>query len=324
MPASPSLAWAAVRRTPSRRTELYRLSRCRVIVVRIGTPPYRSKGLHRAESIGKICWTRWIGRATIFAGKCGDKRGTDGEAPSVTARNPPTVLQGGSAMNSSLSRNLSRRTLIKGAAGSALLAGVGMPAIVDGAGRRHPHRSPDAAHRLSRAARRIRRHGRQARGRGNQRCRRRDRPQDRARDGGFGQSADRLRQGRAPDRARQGRDDHRRDFVGVRPRHRPGGEPAEDRVHQHRLQFRRAARRELQSVHVPHRGRELDVRDGGRPVPAARESGEGQEVVHADGRLRLRPRPPAGGQEIPGRQRRPVRGRRAGADRRRPTSRPIC
>ena len=36
----------------------------------------------------------------------------------------------------------------------------------------------------------------------------------------------------------------------------------EDRVHQHRLQFRRHARRELQSLHVPHRGGELDVRAG--------------------------------------------------------------
>jgi hypothetical protein len=45
-----------------------------VIVLRIGTPLYRSKGPHRAESIGKICWTRWMDRATIIAGKCGDKR----------------------------------------------------------------------------------------------------------------------------------------------------------------------------------------------------------------------------------------------------------
>ena len=66
-------------------------------------------------------------------------------------------------------------------------------------------------------------------------------------------------------------------------------QPHEDRLHQHRLQFRRAARRELQPVHVPHRGRELDVRDSGGQLPAAREPGEGQEVVLADGRLRVRP-----------------------------------
>src|SRR5262249_18404372 len=102
---------------------------------------------------------------------------------------------------------------------------------------------------------------------------------------------------------------------GVRTCDRPSGEPVEDRVHQHRLQFRCTARRELQSLHVPHRGRELDVRDGGRPVLAAREPRARQEVVLADGRLRLRPRPSAGCEEIHGGEWRSIRGRRAGADR---------
>ena len=55
---------------------------------------------------------------------------------------------------------------------------------------------------------------------------------------------------------------------------------------------------------------------GGRQLLAAREPGEGQEVVLADGRLRLRPRPRQGRQEVHGEARRPVRRRRAGADRR--------
>ena len=48
---------------------------------------------------------------------------------------------------------------------------------------------------------------------------------------------------------------------------------------------------------------------GSRPIPAAREPGEGKEMVLADGGLRLRSRPSARGQEIHGSERRSVRGR---------------
>ena len=71
----------------------------------------------------------------------------------------------------------------------------------------------------------------------------------------------------------------------------------------------------LQSVHVPHRGRELDVREGGRAIPAQGEHGQRQEVVLADGRLRVRPRSAEGRQDVHGEERRPVRGRRTGPDR---------
>ena len=143
-------------------------------------------------------------------------------------------------------------------------ARIGMPAISRAQIRRDQDRTPDAAHRLPRAARRLCRDGHSACRRRDQRGGRRERPQDRAGAGRLGQSADRFRQGRAPDRARQGRDAHRRDFVRLRSRDRAGREPHQDGVHQHRLQFGRAARLELQSVHVPHRGGELDVCAGGR------------------------------------------------------------
>src|SRR5205823_24582 len=63
------------------------------------------------------------------------------------------------------------------------------------------------------------------------------------------------------------------------------------------------ARRKLQSIYVPHRGRELDVCHGGRPVLAAREPRARQEVVLADGRLCLWSRSASGCQKIHGDER---------------------
>ena len=56
------------------------------------------------------------------------------------------------------------------------------------------------------------------------------------------------------------------------------------------------------------------VKTVGRALLAA-EHGQGQEVVLAHRRLRLRPRPAEGRQAVHGAERRPVRRRRAGADR---------
>src|SRR6266851_7091122 len=75
----------------------------------------------------KIRWTTLVGRATIFARKSGGKRADRTMKPRPwPAQSARMSSKGGIAMNS----RLSRRTLVKGAAGSALLAGVGMPAIV--------------------------------------------------------------------------------------------------------------------------------------------------------------------------------------------------
>ena len=52
------------------------------------------------------------------------------------------------------------------------------------------------------------------------------------------------------------------------------------------------------------------------PVPAQGEHGQRQEVVLAHGRLCVRPRPAEGRQDVHGEERRPVRRRRAGPDRR--------
>ena len=68
----------------------------------------------------------------------------------------------------------------------------------------------------------------------------------------------------------------------------------QDAVHQHRRQLRRAARQGLPALHVPRRVAELDVCQDRRPLVPARRPGQGQEVVLADGRLRLRPRPAEG------------------------------
>ena len=121
----------------------------------------------------------------------------------------------------------------------------------------------------------------------------------------------------AADRARQGRRDHRRDQLGVGSCDRAGRAAQQDPVLQHRLQLRRAARQGVQPLHVPHRGRQHDVRLRRRAGAAARRHGQGQEVVQPDRRLRVRPRSAEGGQALHAGQRRRVRRRRAGADRRR-------
>ena len=113
--------------------------------------------------------------------------------------------------------------------------------------------------------------------------------QGRAAERGFGQSADRLDQGRAHDRARQGRLHHRRDFFRLVPDHRAGRLAQQDPVHQHRRQFGRAARQGLPALHVPRRVAEFDVCEDRRPLVPARRTGQGQEVVLADGGLRVRP-----------------------------------
>ena len=56
-------------------------------------------------------------------------------------------------------------------------------------------------------------------------------------------------------------------------------------------------------------GRELDVCDGSRAISAAREHGEGKEMVFVDCRLRLRSRPSARREKIHGGERRSIRGR---------------
>ena len=108
--------------------------------------------------------------------------------------------------------------------------------------------------------------------------------------------------------------DRRRDFVRLGARDRAGRAARQGAVHQHRLQLRRAARLRLQEVHVPHRGRELDVREGRRAGHRQDGARQGQEVVLAHGRLRLRPRSPEGGEAFHGVEGRPVRRGRAGAD----------
>ena len=95
---------------------------------------------------------------------------------------------------------------------------------------------------------------------------------------------------RAAHRARQGRGDRGRDQLGVGPRDRAGRAAQQDPVLQHRLQLGRAARQGVQPLHVPHRGRQHDVRVRGRAGAAARRHGQGQEVVQPDRRLRVRAR----------------------------------
>ena len=107
---------------------------------------------------------------------------------------------------------------------------------------------------------------------------------------------------------------HRRDQLGVRARDRAGRAAQPHAVLQHGLQLGRAPRQGVQSLHVPHRGREQHVRRRRRPGAAARRHGQGQEVVQPHRRLRVRSRPPQGREALHGGERRHVRRRRARAD----------
>ena len=219
---------------------------------------------------------------------------------------------------------VTRRRVIQGAGAAAAVGIVGFPYISRAQADVDPHRPPDAAHRLPRAARRVRGAGRRHGGRRDQRRRRHQRPQDRTAQGRLDQPADRLHQGRAHGRARQGVLHHRRDLLGVGPDDQPGRRAHQDAVHQHRLQLRRAARQGLQEVHVPHREPELDVREDLRPLADVAGPGQGQEVVLADRRLRLRPRPAARGQEVHVGQRRRLSRPTSSCRPTSPTSRRCC
>src|SRR4029453_14988113 len=191
-----------------------------------------------------------------------------------------------------MTSSLSRRALIKSAAGSALLAGVGMPAVVRGEAGAilTRHLSPltgflgpigeNAVMGVRLAADEINNSGGvmgrkielvmedsvnpQTASAKAERLIERDKV---AMIIGEISSASGLAIGQVRNRLKTGFTTPGCNSRGRRggARHRPGRQSAQDRVHQHWLQFRCAARRELQSVHVPHRGCELDVRDGGRP-----------------------------------------------------------
>jgi hypothetical protein len=91
-----------------------------------------------------------------------------------------------------------------------------------------------------------------------------------------------------PDRARQGRRDYRRDQLGLGLGDSASVAANPDALFQHRLQFRRIARQDVQPVHVPHRSRQHHVRQRLRAGIAARRHGQGQEMVQPDRRLCLR------------------------------------
>ena len=131
--------------------------------------------------------------------------------------------------------NFSRRALVKGAAGSALLAGIGMPAIsraqsdVIKIGHLTP-RTGFLGPLGDYAVMGIQLAADEINAAGGVNGRKIDLVlEDSVNPQTASAKAERL------DRARQGGDDHRRDFVGVRARDRPGREAHQDRVHQHRL-----------------------------------------------------------------------------------------
>ena len=80
-----------------------------------------------------------------------------------------------------------------------------------------------------------------------------------------------------------------RNQFGLGADHHAGGRAQQAAVHADRRPLRRAARQELQPLHLPRRHPEH--RDGqcGRQGAGARQHDEGQEVLHADRRLYFRP-----------------------------------
>ena len=134
--------------------------------------------------------------------------------------------------------------------------------------------------------------------------------------GGLGQSRHRRHQGAAHARARRRDRADGRDLIGLRADDHAGGGAQQAPVHADRRALRRAARQELQQVHVPRRHPEHRDGQRGRQGAAARQHGEGQEVLHAHCRLRVRPRPAARRQGVLRRQPGQPDRRRAGRDRR--------
>ena len=177
----------------------------------------------------------------------------------VTSRQARHFAPQGGVMNRSpVSRR--RRQVLQGAGAATALGALGFPAIVRSQSDaiRFGHLTPRTGFLGPLGEYAVM--GVNARRRGNQ-CRRRHHgAQDRADRRGQRQSADGVDQGGATDRARQGRRDHRRDQLGIGPCHRAGRAAQQDHLLQHRLQLRRAPRQGLQSLHVPHRSGEHDVR----------------------------------------------------------------
>ena len=206
-----------------------------------------------------------------------------------------------------------RRVLKAGVAGAAAL---GFPGDRARAVRQDQDRASHADDRLPRRARRIR-GARHPHGRGgDQQGRRRDRTPARDHLGGLGQSRDRRHQGAAHAGARRRDRADGRDLVGDCADDHAGRGAQQAAVHADRRALRRAARQELQQVHLPRRHPEHRDGQRGRQGAAARQHGEGQEVLHAHRRLRVRPRPAARRQGVLRRQRGQPDRRRAGRDRR--------
>ena len=159
--------------------------------------------------------------------------------------------------------------------------------------------------------------GREARAGGGQRLGRRAGAAGRADRGRLGQSGDRVDQGAAPARTRRCGDAAGRDLVGVGADHLAGGGTQQAHLREQRRALGRAARQELQPLHLPRRHEHDRQREGRGHRAAAREHDQGQETLRADRRLRVRPRPRARGQGLHRRQRRLADRRRTGGHRRR-------
>ena len=182
-----------------------------------------------------------------------------------------------------------RRTLLKASAAFAGVSAIGFPSIVQRPDRKDQDRSPDAADGLSRRARRLcptrHPHG----GGRNQPGRRRHGPPARHHLGRFGQSRHRRDQGAAHAGAGRRAGADGRDQLGLRADHHAGGRTQQETVHADRRALRRAARQELQQIHLPRRHPLHGDGQRGRQGAGARQHDEGQEVLHADRRLHLRP-----------------------------------
>ena len=120
-------------------------------------------------------------------------------------------------------------------------------------------------------------------------CRRRDGPPARHPLGRFRQPGHRRDQGAAHAGPGRRRLPDGRDQFGLGARDHAGRRAQQAAVHADRRALGRAARQELQQIHLPCRHPEHGDGERGRQGAGAREDGEGQEVLHADRGLHLRP-----------------------------------
>ena len=192
----------------------------------------------------------------------------------------------------------SRRSVLKGGAAIAGAYTLGFPSIARSQTDKIKigHLTPLTG--LPGRARRLRPARPQDGRGGDQQGRRRHGTPARHHLGRLGQPGHRRHQGPAHARAGRRHGPDGRDQLGLGGHHHAGGGAQQAPLHAGRRALGRTARQELQPLLLPRRHPQHGDGQRGGQGAAARQHGQRQEVHDADGRLRVRSRPAARGQDV--------------------------